>query len=115
LSDTIDKKGEFNMKIDLEKRVSVVDSLDEIIELSKKYLNDDSIKQLKSAFDIYAIFIDDGDESVEIRLIDMINHLIVTIPKRIDRLSDLKAPQSVIDSEKLVLEIVQKIKEDNQK
>jgi len=115
LSEIIDKRGEFDMKIDLEKRVNVVGSFDEIVKLSKKYLNDDSIKELRSTFNNYIITDSDdpSEEYIEIKLIDMIDRLIFITPKRIDRLLELKAPQCVIDSENLVLEIVKKIKEDN--
>jgi len=109
------RSGEFYMKIDLEKKVSVIGSFDEIVKLAEKYFDDNSIKQLRSSFDNYIInsFDDQSEEDIEIKLIEMINRLIYITPKRIDRLLDLRAPEIIIDSEKLVLEVVKKIKEDN--
>jgi len=105
------------MQIDLEKDASVSESFDEIIKLSEKHLDDGSINDLRHYFDsLLAVEIDEDDDTEEtIKLIDMLNHLILTIPKRIDRLLELKAPQVIIDGERLALETIEKIMYENQR
>jgi len=103
------------MKIDLEKRVSVIGSFDEIVEISKNFLNDDSVNELRSHFDNYITIYDlsESEENADTKLIVTIDNLLFITPKRIDRLLELKAPQCVIDSERFVLETIKTIKEDN--
>jgi len=98
------------MEIDLEKKLNLVDAFEMIVKLSEKYLDADSTNDLKSYFD-RAIVTDVEDDDLEYlgKTSDLINHLISRIPKRIERLSEMKAPQVVIDGEIAALESLKKI------
>jgi len=87
------------------------------VKFSEKYLDVDSTNDLKKYFDdavlmaeIYADEEDDDDLLEGIgRPRDLISNIISNIPKRIDRLVELKAPQVIIDGERAVLESLQKL------
>ena len=91
------------MHVDLEKQVNLVDAFKMIVKLSEKYLDIDSTNDLKRYFDNAIIFVEDDELKNLGSTSNLINHLISQIPKRIERLSELKAPQCVIDAEIAVL------------
>ena len=103
------------MEIDLEKKVKLVDAFEMIVKLSEKYLDADSTNDLKDYFDktieTEEIFADEGGADLERlgRTSNLISELLSNIPKRIERLSELRAPQVIIDFEIAALESIKKI------
>ncbi len=102
------------MQIDLEKKVNVVDAYEMIVKLSEKYLDVDSTNDLKRYLDLrvvgdYAEEEEDDHSERLGRTCDLISELISDIPKRIERLSEMRAPQVIIDSERSTLESLKKI------
>ena len=99
------------MQVDLEKKMSMVDAFKGIVKLSKKYLDGDSINHLNQYFENLVATDFDDIYLNHVKTGDFINELIVLIPKRIERLLELNAPQVVIDSEIATLESLKKIKQ----
>jgi len=102
------------MQIDLEKKVNVVDAYEMIVKLSEKYLDVDSTNDLKRYLDLRVVgdyAEEEEDDHLERlgRTRDLISELISDIPKRIERLSEMRAPQVIIDSERSTLESLKKI------
>ena len=103
------------MQVDLEKKVNLVDAFEMIVKLSEKYLDVDSTNNLKGYFDraieMEEIFPDEEDDNSEYlgKTSNLIKDLLSNIPKRIERLSELKAPQVIIDREVSALESIKKI------
>ena len=103
------------MEIDLEKKVNLVDACAMVVKLSEKHLDNDSTKHLKEYLDkmieTEEIWADEDDDPLESlgRPRALISNMISNIPKRIDRLVELKAPQVIIDMERAVLESLQKL------
>jgi len=97
------------MQVDLEKEMSMVDSFQEIVKLSEDYLDGDSINHLKKYFE--GLVVTDLDDFYlnHIKTGDFINEMILGIPKRIERLLELKAPQVVIDFEVAALESLKRL------
>ena len=98
------------MQVDLEKKVNIVDSFEMIVKLSENDLDVDSINGLKKYFDL-AILTDVEDDDLKNlgKTSDLISGLISRIPKRIERLLEVNAPQFVIDKERSVLESMKKL------
>ena len=86
-----------------------------ILKLSEKYLDIDSTNGLKDYFhktiEMEEIFADEGGADFERlgRTSNLISELISNIPKRIERLLELRAPQVIIDIEMAALESIKKI------
>ncbi len=103
------------MQVDLEKKVNLVDACEMIVKLSEKYLDVDSTNDLRGyldrAIEMEEIFPDEEDNNSEYlgKTSNLIKDLLSNIPKRIERLSELKAPQVIIDSEVSALESMKKI------
>jgi hypothetical protein len=105
------------MQIDLDKKFNLVDACAVIVKLSEKHLDNDSTNDLRSYFDktiemaeIFALEEEDDDHLEGLgRTRDLISNMILNIPKRIDRLVELDAPQVIIDTEMSALESLKKI------
>ena len=104
------------MQVDLEKKVNFVDACEMIVKFSEKYLDVDSTNDLKGyldrAIEMEEIFSDEEDDDLESlgKTSNLIKSLLSSIPKRIERLSELRAPQIIIDGEVSALESIKIIK-----
>ena len=104
------------MQVDLEKQVNLADACEMIVKLSEKYLDVDSTNDLKGyldrAIEMEEIFSDEEEDDDLERLgktSNLIKSFLSNIPKRIERLTELKAPQFIIDGEIAALESIKKI------
>lgn len=108
----ITKKG-VPMQVDLEKKMGFYDTFEVIVKLSESYLDDDSTNNLKRYFDLLVAgecHEDEDDDSKKlVNTKTVINRLMFILPKRIERLLELRAPQVIIDNEVSALESIKKI------
>lgn len=103
------------MEIDLGKKVNLVDACAMIVKLSEKHLDNDSTNNLKKYLDkmieTEEIWADEDYDPLRAlgRPRALIINMISNIPKRINRLVELDAPQVIIDTEMSALESLKKI------
>jgi hypothetical protein len=99
------------MQVDLEKEMNVIDSFKEIIKLSEEYLDSDTTNDIKRYFDgLVLADLDEDYPKTYVKTGDLIDELILQfIPRRIERLAELKAPQVIQDLEMSALESMKKL------
>lgn len=99
------------MQVDLERKVNGIDAFKEIGKLSEKKLDRDTANDIKKYFDgLIEADLDDFYPNNYIKIGSLINELILHfIPRRIERLAELNAPQVIQDREMSALESMKKL------